>query len=256
MEILTTDIMQWLGNLFWPFLRIGAAFAAAPVFGARTIPVRARIILAILVTLVIQVSLPEMPPLDPFTAAGMALVVQQLVIGLTMGFILQISFATVVMAGQVIATTMGLGFASAIDPQNGIQVTMLGQFYIIVATLLFLAIDGHLLFLQVIVDTFVLLPVGNLALSPEIFFNAVGFASRMFLWATILALPAITGVLLVNLGFGVMTKAAPQLNIFSLGFPMAIIAGFLLMLLAIPGFIPVLSEFFMESLVFTQGLLI
>lgn len=254
MTLLEQDLLVWLGNLFWPFLRIGAAFLAAPIFGARTVPVRIRIILALLLTLVIQATIPAMPAMDPFTADGMVLIVRQLLIGLAMGFMLQIAFSTVIMAGQVIATTMGLGFASTVDPQNGVNVTMLGQFYLIVATLIFLGMDGHLLLINILTQTFVLFPVGGDIFTPDLFMKVVNFTAQMFVWAAIIALPAVTGVLLVNLSFGVMTKAAPQLNIFALGFPMAIIAGFALMLLSIPAIMPVLASVFTESLIALQGL--
>lgn len=253
MEIQSADLLQWMGNLFWPFLRIGAIFIALPVFGARTVPVRVRIILALFLAVVLQPSLPPQPVLNVISASGLYLVLQQLLIGLAMGFVFQITFSAILMAGQVIATVMGLGFASTVDPQNGVQVTMLGQFYIIVATLIFLGADCHLLLIQLLAQTFETLPVGGDFLYAGMFSSVVSFASSMFSWAAIIALPVITGVLLVNLSFGVMTRAAPQLNIFSLGFPMAIIAGFVFMLLSIPAVLPVLNALFMESLVFVQS---
>lgn len=239
-----------LNNFFWPFLRIGALFVAAPVFSARTVPLRIRIILVLLITLVIQPALPALPPLDPLSAGGFLLILQQIGIGLVMGFLVQLMFAAMVMAGQVIATTMGLGFASMVDPQSGVQVTMLGQFYVIVATLLFLAVDGHLVLIQMIADTFTLVPVTANPLDISVFNNAVVFAAQIFTSSLLIALPAITGILLVNIAFGVMTKAAPQLNIFALGFPMTIIAGFVLMLLSFSAMLPVVVEFFRNGLAF------
>lgn len=224
-----------------------------PVIGARTVPVRVRIILAVFLTIVLQPSLPPQPPLDVISSGGFYLLGQQLLLGLAMGFIFQIAFSAVLMAGQVIATVMGLGFASTVDPQNGVQVTMLGQFYVIVATLIFLAADCHLILIQILAQTFITFPVGNAVINAELFSNVVTFAGGMFTWSAIIALPAITGILLVNLSFGIMTRAAPQLNIFSLGFPMAIIAGFIFMLLSIPAVLPVLNALFMESLTFVQS---
>ena len=253
MEISADEIIGWIGDFFWPFLRLGALFLATPIFGARTVPVRVRIILAIVITILIQPSLPFLDPVDPLSAAGVVLIVQQILIGLLMGLTLQIMFAALVMAGMIIATTMGLGFASTVDPQNGIQVTMLGQFYLIVATLLFLAIDGHLLLLQVFADSFAALPINGALLSTEVFWNLGIYSAEMFLSALMIALPIMVGVLLVNLGLGVITRAAPQLNIFAVGFPATMLTGFVLVLLCLPLLSPIMLELFITSFDFLQS---
>jgi len=126
MEINVDDITAWVGDFFWPFIRLGALFAAAPIFGARTVPIRARIILAVAVTVLIQPSLPLLPAIDPLSPRGLLIIFQQVAIGLALAMIMQLIFSTLVMTGQMVATTMGLGFASTVDPQNGVQVTMLG----------------------------------------------------------------------------------------------------------------------------------
>jgi len=172
---------------------------------------------------------------------------QQLAIGLVMGMALQIMFATFVMAGQVMATAMGLGFASTVDPQNGVQVTMLGQFYLIIATLFFLAMDGHLLAIQMLADSFVAIPISSDIISIEIFWNITLFCAEMFISAVLISLPVLVGVLLVNLAFGVMTRAAPQLNIFAVGFPTTMLAGFTLMLLSLPVISPLVVELYTNS---------
>lgn len=247
MELNLDEIIAWVGDFFWPFLRISALFLASPVFGARTVPVRIRIILAVVVTLLIQPTLPFIPTVEPLSSEGLLIILQQLGIGLVMGMVLQIMFATLVMAGQTMATTMGLGFASTVDPQNGIQVTMLGQFYLIFATLFFLAIDGHLLLIEMLANSFVALPIGGELLSIDIFWNISLFAAEMFIASVLIALPVMVGVLLVNLGFGVMTRAAPQLNIFAVGFPTTMLAGFILMFLSLPVLFPLLLNLFNSS---------
>lgn len=252
MELSLDEISSWIGDFFWPFLRLSALFLAAPVFGARTVPVRVRIILAIMVTLVIQPSLPFLAAIDPLSSEGLLIIVQQLAIGLVMGLAMQMMFASLVMAGQIIATTMGLGFASTVDPQNGIQVTMLGQFYLIIATLFFLAMDGHLLLIKVLVDSFIVLPIGGELISTQVFWNIALFCEEMFVSAVLIALPITIGVLLVNLGFGVMTRAAPQLNIFAVGFPTTMLAGFVLMFLSLPVLFPLLENLFNSSFEFLR----
>lgn len=256
MEIDVGQFLQWLSEFFWPFLRISALFAAAPVFSARTVPVRVRIILALMLTYILLPAIPAAPEVTIFTATGLLMVLQQLAVGLVMGFLVQVMFATLLVAGQVTATTMGLGFASAVDPQNGVQVTMLSQFYVIIATLIFLSIDGHLLLIQVLAQTFILIPVDANLLAPALFQNVVEFAGQMFVTAMVIALPAVTGVLLVNLGFGVITKAAPQLNVFAIGFPITILAGFILILLSMGTLQPMLTQVFSSGFANMQNLLL
>lgn len=252
MELDLDIITGWVEDFFWPFLRIGALFIASPIFGARTVPVRIRILLAVAVTVLLQPTLPYLTPIDVISADGFLVIFQQLLVGLLMGIALQIMFASLVMAGQIIATTMGLGFASSVDPQNGIQVTMIGQLYLILATLYFLSMDGHLLMIQMLADSFVAIPISMDLIPVQLLFNIALFAAQMFLSAVLIALPIMVGVLLVNLGFGVMTRAAPQLNIFAVGFPTTMLAGFVLIYLCLPVLSPVLQNLFNISFEFIR----
>ena len=195
---------------------------------------RGRVILAVLITALIMPSLPDMPVVEPLSATGLLLAGQQVVIGLAMGFILQMVFGAVVIAGQTLSMTMGLGFAMAVDPQNGVQVPVLSQLYVILATLIFLSIDGHLILIQFLADSFTLLPIGLSGWRENFGINVVLWGSQMFLTALLLVLPALTAVLLINVAFGVVTRAAPQLNIFAVGFPVTIMAGFVFITLSMP----------------------
>lgn len=244
MEFSLDNITAWVGDFFWPFLRVGALFMIAPVFGAQTVPVRVRIILAVLVTLLLVPGLPFNDSIEPFSPAGLLTALQQISVGIVMGLILQIVFSALIMAGQAMATTMGLGFASSVDPQNGVQVTMLGQIYLILGTLYFLAMDGHLLLLEVVADSFTYLPVGSPLNGTQIFGDIALFAAELFMAAVLISLPVMVGVLLVNLAFGVITRAAPQLNIFAVGFPTTMLAGFVLMFFSLPVLIPLLEDLF------------
>ncbi len=252
MEFSVDEITGWVTAFYWPFLRIGALFMAAPVFGARTVPVIMRIILALLITVLLFPSMPDTTGLDPLGASGIVVAAQQILIGVFMGLTLQIMFASLVMSGMISATTMGLGFASTVDPQNGVQVTVLGQYYLIIATLLFLSVDGHLLLLSVLADSFLALPLGGGLLPMEIVWNLVVFSAEMFLSALLIALPIMVGVLLVNLGLGVITRAAPQLNIFAVGFPATMLTGFVLVLLCQPLLSPLLMNLFTNSFDFLR----
>ncbi|MFK7974645.1 MAG: flagellar biosynthetic protein FliR [Halioglobus sp.] len=228
------DILALAEQYYWPFLRLSALFLAAPVFSADAFPVRARVFLAVLVTAVVTPSLPTPPDIDIVSAIGFLFAAQQIVIGLAMGFLMQMVFAAAVVAGQAIAMAMGLGFAMSVDPQNGVQVPVLSQFYVILSTLLFLSMNGHLVLIELLVNSFTFIPVGLASLSDNFALNIVLWASQMFLGALVVALPALTALLLINLAFGVITRAAPQLNIFAVGFPITILAGFVFVFLSMP----------------------
>ena len=212
--------------------------AIAPIFGARMVPQRARLVIALLLTWIVLPLLPQVPALDPLSLSGALVTVQQLLIGLAIGFSMQLVFATLVIAGQTIAMGMGLGFAQMVDPQNGVNVPVIGQYYVVIATLLFLALNGHLALIRVLIDSFQTLPVGVDALSREDFRTIAYWGARMFADAVMVALPAVASVLLVNLAFGVVSRAAPQLNIFGVGFPVSMTLGFVILVFAIANLLP------------------
>ncbi len=217
-------LVYWLSAWLLPFVRLAATFSVAPVFSARGIPVRLRVLLALALTWMMFGMLPAVPQVELFSWQGMLLVAQQVLIGLAMGFMLQMVFAAVTVAGENIAMGMGLGFAVMMDPQSGLQVPVVSQFYAIVTTLLFLALGGHLAFLQLVYDSFTLLPVGE-PLSRTGLWQILAWGSTMFALAMLVALPVLVAILLVNLAFGVITRAAPQLNIFAVGFPVTLLFG-------------------------------
>jgi len=231
-------------NYYLPFIRISALLIAAPVYSASSFPVRARILLAVFITALIVPSLPTVPAVDPLGPAGLLLAGIQVVIGLAMGFIVQMLFGAIVIAGQSLSMTMGLGFAMSVDPQNGVQVPVLSQLYVILATLIFLAVNAHLMMIRFLVDSFTLLPIGLSELQYDFGLNVALLGSQMFLSAFMLAVPALTAVLLINVAFGVITRAAPQLNIFAVGFPVTILAGFVFILLTMPGVITLMIDMF------------
>ena len=227
----SADISMWIGSLLWPFTRIAAMLAIAPIFGARMVPKRSRLVIALLLTWIVLPLLPQVPALDPLSLSGALVTVHQLLIGLAIGFSLQLVFATLVIAGQTIAMGMGLGFAQMVDPQNGVNVPVIGQYYVVIATLLFLALNGHLALIRVLVDSFQTLPVGVDALSREDFRAIAYWGSRMFADAVMVALPAVASVLLVN-------RAAPQMNIFGVGFPVTLTLGFVILVFAVANLLP------------------
>lgn len=234
----TAQIAGWVGSLLWPFLRIGAMFAAAPIFSARMVPVRVRVLLALVTAWILLPVLPASPAVDPISAEGFLIALHQILIGLSMGFALQLVFAALAVAGESVALSMGLGFASMVDPENGVQVPVVSSYYVLLATLLFMAFNGHLVLIGVLADSFQAMPVGGGAPQREGLWQLVHWAGRMFAGALMIALPALASMLLVNLAFGVITRAAPQLNIFAVGFPITLLLGFVLLLLTVPALAP------------------
>lgn len=253
------QMMGQINVLMLPFIRLSAFFIAVPFFGAATIPVRIRIILGVATTFVLSPTLTASGEIDAFSLPGLMAVLQQALIGVALGSIFHFVMTAIVMAGHNVATTMGLSFASMADPQNGAEVTVVGQMYTVIATLYLLGVDAHLMLLQIVATSFQTLPLQDFTLNAEFFQSIVLFSSQIFVLGTLLVLPVLVGILLVNLGFAVMTRAAPQLNVFTLGMPLTILAGFLLMLLSLPILAPLLDDalesttMFMSELVAAGG---
>lgn len=185
-------------------------------------------------TFVVMPLLPAFPAVDMFSYEGGMVAIAQVMIGLSGGGIVQLVFAAVVFAGQGIALSMGLGFASMVDPQNGQQVPVIAQLYVITGTLIFVSLDGHLLLIKMLLDSFTSLPIGIDGIAKAGIWAIIAWSSRMFAGGLLLAMPVIVSLLLVNIGFGVATRAAPQLNIFSVGFPVTLILGIVLIWLTLP----------------------
>ncbi len=186
--------------------------------------------------------IPPVPTIDPLSAGGLLIGIHQILIGLAMGFILQLVFAAVAVAGESIAMSMGLGFASMIDPQNGIQVPVLSSYYALVTTLLFLALNGHLTLISLLAESFQTLPIALEGLPRKGLWQLVEWASHMFAGAVLVALPALASLLLVNMAFSLITRSAPQLNIFAVGFPIILLLGFILLLLTIHSLTPQFTQ--------------
>ncbi|MDJ0806506.1 MAG: flagellar biosynthetic protein FliR [Gammaproteobacteria bacterium] len=247
MQFNEAQLSAWLAAYLWPFVRISSMLLATPVFNSRQLPARMRIFLTFLITWIIAPSLPAQPLIDVLTHEGLVILMQQILIGVTMGFILQMVFGALVFGGQVIAYSMGLGFASMVDPQNGVQVPVLAQYYLIIATLLFLTFNGHLLMIELVTDSFHSLPVAMDGITRNSLQELVAWGSRLFAGGLLIALPIMGALLLVNMGMGVVMRAAPQLNIFSVGFPITMLMGFALMWVTLPNVMSVFNDLLAEA---------
>lgn len=223
------QIMAWASSFFWPLLRISAMFIAIPVFSGRFVDNKILVGAALMVTFFTLPLLPEHRAIDVLSHEGIMTGLQQLLIGLSVGFVLQLVFSAIIFAGQGIAYSMGLGFASMMDPTTGVSVPVVSQFYLVLATLLFLTLGGHLVLIEMLIDSFNTLPIGAIGMERSDIWSIIAWSSRIFSAGLLMALPAIVSLLMVNIAFGVVTRAAPQLNIFAVGFPITLILGTLLM---------------------------
>ncbi len=247
MNFTGVEATTWVASLMWPVMRIGAMFVAAPIFSARSVPVRIRVILTFVIAWLLVPVIPAPPEVDLISAEAIVISIYQVLIGIGMGFILQMVFAAFVFAGMSIAMSMGLGFAAMVDPQNGAQVPVISQALLIMATLVFLSLNGHLLLIEVLANSFHTLPVGLLSPSRDGLWQLVSWASEMFAGAVLISLPAVAALLLINIAFGVTTRAAPQLNIFAVGFPIMIMTGLIFLIFILPTITEHLSRLMTEA---------
>lgn len=225
------QLQALIASLMWPLARVSGLLLTAPVLGANSIPPRVKIGLALLLALVL-VPLAPSGHVDPLSITSLVTVMQQLVVGAAMGFALKLAFEALSFAGDLVASTMGLGFAQVVDPQQGHSAPAIGQFYVLLATLIFLALNGHLQLIALLATGMqhaswqAVMPGGNL-------WQLLTFASHLFAGAVLVALPALASLLVVNFGFGAISRAAPSMNLFSIGFPITICLGFVVVWLSL-----------------------
>ena len=228
------DILAWITPLIWAFLRALALFSSLPVLGTRTVPTRVRVALAFFIALAAQASMPPPPVVPLDSPPAFMLVLQQLVVGLALGFSVRIVFAAVEFAGEVIGLQMGLNFAGFFDPVTASQGTATGRFLGTTIAWLFVVGGGHLLVIAVLIESFRVFPVGP---EPFAFLRATlphRWGAEVFSLGLWIALPLIAMLLLVNMVLGVISRVAPQINVFSVGFPVTLGVGLLGMLLTLP----------------------
>jgi flagellar biosynthetic protein FliR len=234
MAITFADLSSILGQLWWPFFRIGAVFISMPFFGDSLIPVWVRSLLALSIVVITAPLMPPMPAVDLFSLTSLFLAFEQAIWGIMFGLILHMLFNIFTMLGQIVSLQMGLGMAMMNDPVNGLSVAILGRIFLLFSTLLFLALEGHLLVLDILIQSFVVWPVGS-GISALSLQGIVNLFTWMFASSLALALPAIVSMLLANISFGVMNRAAPALNVYALGFPMTMLLGLFSVLISVSG---------------------
>lgn len=232
----SAQLDAWLVAFFFPLARILAMLATAPIFNNVAQPARIRLGVGVIVTIALMPALPPMPPVPPGSWIGLIVLAQQILIGVLLGFSLRIAFAAIDVAGELIGMQMSLSFAVFYDPQNAGQTPVLAEFLGLITTLIFLAMNGHLLTLSVLAETFRLLPVSITPFGANSFSSLLAWSSIMFSSGLLLALPMITALLIANLAMGVLARVAPQLNVFAVGFPVTLVSGFIVLMFSMPYF--------------------
>jgi flagellar biosynthetic protein FliR len=228
------QVLAWITPLIWPFLRALALFSSLPLLGTRTVPTRVRIALAALVALAAQGSLPPMPQVPLDSVATLMLVVQQLLIGISLGFAVRLVFAAVELAGELVGLQMGLNFAGFFDPVTASQTTASSRFFGAIVGWLFIVINGHLLIIAALVNSFNAFPVGD---APFAFLRQTmphQWGAQIFSTGLWIALPMVAMLTFVNLVLGVISRVAAQINVFAIGFPITLSVGLLGILLTLP----------------------
>ena len=247
MTIALGTVMGYLGDFAWNFLRLGGFFMTVPIFGNQLISRRIRIAIVFAVALALTPVLPVGVNLANIEMADLTNLFVQIIMSIGLGFSAAIFFQLFVIAGQFIGMQMGLGFAAMVDPGNGVQVTVWSQFFLMLVTLSFLAVNGHLILLEILIAGYQMSAVGLSAGLSDMSLNVVRLGGWMFVGGVLLAIPAVSSLLVVNLAFGIMNRSAPQLNVFALGFPFSLIFGIVIIWFLLHGwtdqFHRLLSEF-------------
>lgn len=228
------EMNTWIAALLWPLTRILALIASAPLFGNKGVPARLKIALGVMLALIVAPAIPAAPAVDPVSWAGLLILIQEMLIGLAMGFAMRIVFAAIEMAGEVSSLTMGLGFASFFDPLTQGRSSAVSQFLALVATMAFLAVNAHLVLLEALAESFFTLPISASPISAGAPYEMVRWGARIFSAGLQLSLPIVAALLITNIALGILTRAAPQLNIFGIGFPISLGVGLLVISIVLP----------------------
>ena len=244
----SAEINAWVVAFFFPLARVLALMATAPPFNNPALPVRVRLLTGLALTLGVAPALPPMPVVDPGSGVGLLLLAQQMLIGFAMGFAMRLVFSAVDMAGSLISLQMGIGFASSYDPQTAGQTVVVSEFLGLLALLVFMAINGHLMVIATLSHSFSLMPVGTTRLWPDTWWQLAAGGGVIFSYGLLLALPIVVALLITNLALAILGRAAPQLNLMAIGFPLTIALGFAALMFGLAHLAQPLQELFEHGL--------
>lgn len=245
-QVTFAQLHEWLTLFFWPFVRILAFLAASPIWNQRGVPRQSSILLGALMAFVIAPALPPMPDTPIVSVGGLGILVQEILIGIAIGFVLRVTIAVVQAAGEFIGLQMGLAFATFFTPGVG-NTMVLSRIFQMITLLMFLALNGHLIALEILTNSFYTLPVGGPRLDGGAGEIIARWGGAIFTSGILLALPLIVSLLIINLTLGVLNRASPQLSIFSIGFPMTLLTGVVLLMALMPDLLRFLDILFAKS---------
>ncbi|NHZ99188.1 flagellar biosynthetic protein FliR [Massilia sp. CCM 8734] len=232
--ITSIEMNAWIAGLLWPLTRILGLITAAPLFGNASVPVPVKIALGVLLASIIAPAIPALPAADPLSMAGLLILVQEMLIGVAMGFAIRLVFAAIEMAGEICSLTMGLGFASFFDPLTKGRSSAVSQFLALIATMAFLAANAHLVLLEALAESFITMPISATPISSSAEWEIAKWGGLIFSAGLHLSLPIVAALLITQVALGILTRAAPQLNIFGIGFPITLGVGMLVIVMVLP----------------------
>ncbi|NHZ44525.1 flagellar biosynthetic protein FliR [Massilia aquatica] len=232
--ITSIEMNAWIAGLLWPLTRILGLITAAPLFGNASVPTTVKVALGVLLASIIAPAIPALPAADPLSMAGLLILVQELLIGVAMGFAIRLVFAAIEMAGEICSLTMGLGFASFFDPLTKGRSSAVSQFLALIATMAFLAANAHLVLLEALAESFITMPISATPMSSSAEWEMAKWGGLIFSAGLHLSLPIVAALLITQVALGILTRAAPQLNIFGIGFPITLGVGMLVIVMVLP----------------------
>ena len=253
-EVTSAQLQLWVAAFLWPLSRITTFLVAAPLLGHSSIPNPAKIGLGVLLTLIVAPTLPPLPEVPIVSWAGLGILIEQMLIGLAMGLVMRVTFTAVQVAGDIIGLQMGLAFATLFSPDAG-NTMILARYLYMIALLMFLAFNGHLVVIEILATTFHTLPIGMVRFNPEAWRMLAGYGSTIFSAGLLLALPLVASLLIINLAMGILNRSAPQLTVFSVGFPLSLTVGLVLLMVLMGDLGRYLERLFSEGLQFLQHML-
>ncbi|CDG81888.1 flagellar biosynthetic protein FliR [Janthinobacterium agaricidamnosum] len=230
----SVELNTWIAALLWPLSRILGLIAAAPLLGNSAVPTTTKIGFGVLLAMIIAPTVPALPAANPLSLAGLLIITQEMLVGLAMGFSIRVVFAAVEMAGEIASLTMGLGFASFFDPMTKGRSSAISQFLALMGTMVFLAVNAHLVLLAALAESFVSLPISATPISAGGFKHLADLGGVIFGTGLQIAMPIVAALLITNVALGILTRTAPQLNLFGIGFPITLGIGLAMVGMTLP----------------------
>lgn len=255
MMVTAEQFYAWIGAHMLVFSRIAAFMALAPLFSMGSVPRRIKLVYSLVLTMALTPVVQPGSDVDPASMGVVIPIMQQILVGVMLALAVQMVFAAIVFGGNLIGMQMGLGFAQMMDPQSGVSVPVISQFYNLVALLVFLSLDGHLALIKLLSTSFDAIAAGGEWPTRNALMELARFGGYIFVGALSVSLPAVVALLMVSIMKGVITRAAPQMNIFSVGFAILIMLGFVIILVTLPTFIDQVAEMFQVGFEMSRSLL-